>query len=83
MAPIKKAKNKATKIFGQPRTRPMKTANLTSPVPIHLPRETKNIKRKNTPAITTARIGVHISYLVSRIKIPNTKYQIPATNIAG
>ena len=55
-APIKKAKNKATKIFGQPRIRPIKKANLTSPTPIHLPRETKIIKRKNAPAIKPAII---------------------------
>lgn len=36
-APIKKAKNKATKILGEPKKRPIKKANLTSPKPSHLP----------------------------------------------
>lgn len=53
-APTKKAKNKATKISGQPRTSPIKTANLTSPIPIHLPLEISIIVRKNAPAIKPA-----------------------------
>jgi hypothetical protein len=49
-APIKKAKNKAAKIFGQPKIKPIKKANLASPMPIHLPLEIKIIARKNALA---------------------------------
>ncbi len=48
-APIKKAKNKAAKIFGQPRIRPIKIANLKSPTTINLPREISTIARKKAP----------------------------------
>lgn len=37
IAPIKKAENKATKILGQPKIKPIKKAIFTSPTPIHLP----------------------------------------------
>ncbi len=60
IAPIKKAKNKATKIFGQPRNKPIKKANLMSPMPIHLPRETKTIARKKPAAKTAENIEYRI-----------------------
>ena len=50
IAPIEKAKNKATKIFGKDKNSPIKKANLTSPKPIHLPPEIKTIARKNKAA---------------------------------
>ena len=50
IAPIEKAKNKATKIFGKPKNKPIKIASLKSPIPIHLPRETRTIARKNVAA---------------------------------
>lgn len=49
-APIKKAKKRATKIFGQPRKRPIRKANFISPTPIHLPREIRTIVRKKAAA---------------------------------
>lgn len=72
-APIKKAKNKATKILGQPRINPINKANFMSPTPIHLPLETKTMARKKAPAARADRKAVG----------PDTKYQIPATNMAG
>ena len=53
-APIRKAKNKATKILGQPRIKPINKANFMSPTPIHLPLETKTIARKKAPAAQAA-----------------------------
>src|SRR3989344_8360333 len=50
VAPEKKAKNKATKIFGQPRINPIRKASLISPAPIHLPRDASTIRRKNPEA---------------------------------
>ena len=49
-APIKNAKNKAVIILGNPKNKPIKKASFTSPIPIHLPCETKTIKRKNNEA---------------------------------
>lgn len=50
IAPEIKAKNKANKILGQPRTRPIKTANLTSPKPNHLPLEIRTSEKKKALA---------------------------------
>jgi len=50
MAPIRKDKNRATEILGQPRRRPRKKTNLTSPKPNQRPRDTKNIIRKRALA---------------------------------
>ena len=50
IAPIKKAKNKAAKIFGKPKINPIKKANFISPTPIHLPRDTKTIAKKKAAA---------------------------------
>ncbi len=47
IAPLKKAKNKATKIFGQPKKRPIKIESLKSPQPIQVSFEIKMIARKN------------------------------------
>lgn len=52
IAPIKKAKNKATRMFGNPKNKPIKIASLTSPKPIARPREIRNIARKNKAAPT-------------------------------
>jgi len=48
IAPIKKARNRATKIFGQPKNKPIKKASLKSPRPIHFPREKIIIAKKKT-----------------------------------
>ena len=50
IAPIKKAKNKATKIFGQPRNKPIKNASFMSPTPIQRPRDIKTIAKKKLAA---------------------------------
>ena len=50
IAPIKKAKNKATKIFGQPKNKPIKNASLMSPIPIQRPRDIKTIAKKKLAA---------------------------------
>ena len=47
IAPIKKAKNKATTIPGKPSNNPIKNPSLISPIPIPLPLVTKTNKRKN------------------------------------
>lgn len=64
MAPMKKAENKATKISGQPKNKPIKKASFISPTPIHLPRETKTIARKNKAAPKAEYIVFSISYFV-------------------
>ena len=56
IAPIKKAKNKATKILGKPRKRPIKKANFISPIPSQRPREIKTIARKKIAAPIALRI---------------------------
>lgn len=50
IAPMKKAKNKATKIFGQPKINPIKKASFISPTPIHLPRDTNTTVKKKAAA---------------------------------
>jgi hypothetical protein len=57
IAPIKKEKNRAIKILGKPRNKPIKKANLTSPKPSHLPREIKNITKKKADAKTAEKKG--------------------------
>ena len=54
IAPKKNAKNSAVKTFGRPSKNPIKTANFTSPKPIHFPFEIKKIARKKPDAIITA-----------------------------
>ena len=54
IAPLKKAKNKATKRFDTPKSKPIKTPIFISPIPIHLPRDIKTIIRKNIPPIIPA-----------------------------
>jgi len=56
IAPIEKAKNRANKIFGKPRNKPIKKANFTSPRPSHLPWEIKTIAKKNPAAPRALRI---------------------------
>lgn len=56
IAPIKKAKNKAAKIFGKPKINPIKKANFISPTPIQRPREIKTIIRKKAAAPRALRI---------------------------
>ena len=50
IAPLAYANTNATKICGQPRTKPMKNANFTSPKPMPLPLVTKTNERKNAAA---------------------------------
>ena len=52
--PIKKAKNRAVKSWGKPKSNPIKIPILTSPMPIHLPRDIRNISKKNAPPIIAA-----------------------------
>ena len=56
IAPLKKAENKPTKIFGQPRIKPIRKTSLTSASPIHLPREIRNIVPKNNAAPRALKI---------------------------
>ncbi len=77
IAPIKKAENKAAKIFGKPIKIPMKKTNFTSPNPIHLPLEIRKIKRKNRKAPSAAYKAFKISHLL------NIKCHIPDIKIAG
>ena len=59
IAPIKKAENKATKIFGKLKKSPIKKANLMSPIPIHFPRETRKIiKNKLRTNLSETKTGV-------------------------
>ena len=64
-APIKKAKNKATRILGQPTTRPIKKASLMSPIPIQRPLETKTISKKKA-----ADRKADKKYPIKRLKSP-------------
>lgn len=50
--PVKNATYKAKAIPGNPRTKPNKNDNFTSPNPIPFPRVNKNIPRKNRNAPT-------------------------------
>ena len=50
IAPLRKAKNKAKRTFGQPRIKPIRKANLTSPKPIHLPLEIRTSDKKKPAA---------------------------------
>ncbi len=54
--PVKNAIYKAKSVPGNPKTRPNKNANLTSPNPIPFPRVSKNIPRKNRKAPTAENI---------------------------
>ena len=50
IAPDVKAVNKAKRIFGKPKTRPIKKANLTSPKPIQRPLDNIMSRKKNPAA---------------------------------
>ena len=58
IAPLIKAKNKAKRILGQPKIKPIKPANLTSPKPSHLPLETRTKNKKKPLASKAAKSGV-------------------------
>ena len=84
IAPRKKAKNKPTKILGNPKINPIKKASFMSPPPIHLPLEINTIKKKKIAAPLAEYIVFSISYPVYTLKkIPDIKYQIADTTIAG
>lgn len=50
IAPVRKAKNRATKMLGQPRKSPIKKANFISPIPMPFPRDAKTMTRKKLAA---------------------------------
>lgn len=50
--PVKNAIYKAKSVPGNPKTKPNKNDNLTSPKPIPFPRVSKNIAKKNKNAPT-------------------------------
>ena len=50
IAPVKKAKYKAARILGKPKTIPIKNASFTSPKPIPFPFVTKYKARKKRKA---------------------------------
>ena len=54
IAPKKKDKNSPAKITGNPKSKPKRTANFTSPKPIHRPLEIRYITPKKVKAIKTA-----------------------------
>lgn len=56
IAPNKNAKNNPAKMLGNPKINPNKIANFTSPNPIHLPEEIRNINKKNSAAPMPAKI---------------------------
>ncbi len=68
MAPNKKPRNKPIIIYGQPRIKPIKKANLTSPKPIAIPLEKNQIKKKNKEAPIAER----------KYKTTSLKYISPA-----
>ena len=53
-APRKKARNKAIKILGQPKIKPIKNTNFTSPIPIQRSLDISTKERKNKPATKAA-----------------------------
>ena len=67
IAPLIKAKNKAKQILGQPRIKPIKAANLTSPKPIHLPLEIRTKERKKPLAKTADKIFDQLKIKASKI----------------
>ena len=72
IAPRKKAKNRATRILGNPKISPIKKASFISPIPIHFPRETKTISKKKTEA----KIADKREFIkVFKIQIPKSKFQ--------
>ena len=50
IAPHKKAKNNPASMPGYPKAKPNKSASFTSPKPIQLPPEIRNINKKNSDA---------------------------------
>ena len=72
IAPKEKAKNKATKMAGNPRNNPIKKASLTSPKPIALPLEIKKISKKKAEAEIADKNGL-IKVLKSKFQNPNSK----------
>lgn len=69
IAPTEKERNKATKILGQPKNKPMKKASLTSPKPIHFSLEIKTSAKKNAEAPMAEKRGL-TSCLKSVIRNP-------------
>lgn len=71
IAPKKKAKNKATDMFGQPKNKPIKKDSFTSPNPIQRPLDTRKIKRKNIKDPTPA----HRELLAKNLKLKASWYK--------
>lgn len=72
-APIKKAKNSATAIFGQPNINPMKNANFTSPKPIPLPFVMSTIAKKKAEVANPDESGFNRLF---KLEIRNSKFEI-------
>ena len=77
IAPVKKATYNPTTISGNPKIKPIKNANLTSPKPIPFPRVTKNKNKKKSKAPSAERKWGSIKYCVL-----SSKYKIEI-NTAG
>ena len=56
IAPVRKAKNKATNMLGKPKIKPIKKPNLISPTPIQRPRDSKTMARKKPAAPKALKI---------------------------
>jgi len=56
-APLRKAKNKATKMLGQPKRSPIKKTSFTSPIPIHLPFDKSTTAKKKAEAKKDDKTG--------------------------
>jgi len=69
-------------MFGQPKKRPIKNANLKSPKPIHLPRDIETISKKKVEARIAEISGFNkgckfpISKQIPMTKIQNSKHSI-------
>ena len=71
IAPMKKAKKRATKMFGKDKIKPIKKANFISPTPIHFPWEIKTIIKKKSEARKAERRGFAN---VWKFEIRNSKF---------
>ena len=83
IAPKKNAKNRATRIFGQPSKRPIKIASFTSPKPIALPFDIKNIAKKNPDPTTIAKTQSDNKEKSTANSIVSKILKIKVTAIAG
>ena len=76
IAPKKKAENKATRILGKPKIKPIKMANLKSPRPIQRPLESKIIaKKKNAGKIPNPKSQILNKSQLPKFQISNNWYK--------